>query len=93
MVQFYKIGQYVEGSLKEKCLSIQDLSNVLNCSELDVKRFLKGRVIPTYSQLFNIANFLEVPIMELLKGDRISPEKEKIIDLINNYMDILDSIR
>ena len=93
MAQFYKIGQYVERNLKEKGLSIQDLSNILNCSELDVKRFLKGRVIPTYSQLFNIANFLDISIMELLKGDYISPEKEKIINLINNYMDILDSIR
>lgn len=101
------IGNYVNKLISEKELTLSDLRGVLGCSDLQVQSFLKGRKLISYSQLSALADFLSVPVSALLAGDKESyaatvvhcmnefqdeQNREKILDLIDDYMDVLDSV-
>lgn len=107
MQSFRMIGNYVNKLTSEKGLALSDLSGVLRCSNLQVQAFLKGRKLISYSQLSALADFLSVPVSSLLAGDKEfyaatvvhcmnefqnEQNRERILDLIDDYMDVLDSV-
>ena len=101
------LGNYVEHLANTKGLSISDLSKVLGCSEERTYSFIKGRAFASFSQISSLANALDVSIDKLLTGDvdrynatvvhcmndfRDARKREEILDLIDNYIDIVDAV-
>lgn len=101
------LGNYVEHLANTKGLSISDLSKVLGCSEERTYSFIKGRAFASFSQISSLANALDVSIDKLLTGDvdrynatvvhcmndfHDVSKREDILDLIDNYIDIVDAV-
>ena len=107
MQQSRMLGNYVQQLAKEKNLSDSDLRNILNCNEEQLQNFVKGRAYATYQQISLLATKLGVTVKQLLAGDENSynetvvhcmnkfndtSKREFILDLIDNYIDIYDSV-
>ena len=101
------LGNYVEHLANTKGLSISDLSRILGCSEDRTYSFIKGRAFASFSQMSNLANALDVSVDKLLTGDvdrynatvvhcmndfHDASKREEILDLIDNYIDIVDAV-
>ena len=101
------LGNYVEHLAAQKGLSISDLSSALSCNEHQAYSFIKGRSYASFDQLSCLAETLETTIPELLAGNEAlynasvvhcmndfqDPSKREIIlDLIDNYVDLLDAV-
>lgn len=101
------LGNYVEHLANTKGLSISDLSKILGCSDNRTYSFIKGRAFASFSQMSNLASALDVSIDKLLTGDIDSynatvvhcmndfddpTKREEILDLIDNYIDIVDAV-
>ena len=107
MLQARMIGDYVQRCADAKGISIAQLSEVLGCPELQTRRFLKGRAIATFAQLSRLAELLSVSVTDILDGDAAgyernvvhcmnnfsdSANRECVLNLIDNYMDIKDAV-
>lgn len=101
------LGNYVKHLADNKGLSISDLSRVLGCSENRVYSFIKGRAFASFTQMSNLASLLDTTVDDLLSGDistynatvvhcmndfRDVSKREEILDLIDNYIDIVDAV-
>ena len=101
------LGNYVEHLAKEKQLSVSDLGGILNCEEKYVELFLKGRMYFSFNQVSNLSKALDVSVGDLLAGDEKiyndtvvhclhkfsdSDNREMILDLIDDYVDILNAV-
>ncbi len=99
----FRVGKYAD----ESNVSTFELSEVANCSETQMRAFLKGRVFMSFDQLSAMAKRLGVAVSALLSGRENeynlsvvhcmnefedSQNREKILDIIDEYMDLLDSI-
>lgn len=100
-------GNYIDVLSKRKGLSVSDLSCVLECTEHQVYSLLKGRVYASFSQISRLSKCLETPIEQLLSGDEAhynatvvhcmndfqdTDRREEILDLIDDYVDIVDAV-
>ena len=107
MLQARIIGDYIQRRANEQGVSIARLSEVLGCPELQTKRFLKGRAIASFAQLSRLAELLQVSVSDIIDGDMAgyerevvhcmnsfsnSANREKVLDIIDNYMDIKDAL-
>lgn len=107
MKQCRMIGSYAEELAKRNNITAAYLGEVLNCSELFIKRFFKGRTFFTFSKLTDLANILNVSVSDLLEGDEESykanivdcnqefdndDNKEMILDIIDDYMDLYEAV-
>ena len=101
------LGNYVQYLAAKQGITEKDLAETLNCTEFRVLEFYKGLAYPSFSQISNLANKFNVSIEELLNGnmdmynktvvhcmnDFDSEEnREQILDIIENYIDILNSV-
>lgn len=101
------LGNCVEYLAKEKGIPNEVLCEVLQCNQTILLSFLKGRRIASFVQLSALAKTLGVSVAQLLKGDEKHYEesvvhcmnqfsdfknREEILDLIDDYMDILDAV-
>lgn len=101
------LGNCVEYLAQERGVSDETLCNVLQCDRTNLLAFLKGRRIASFDQLSALAEVLEVSVAQLLKGDEKHYEesvvhcmnqfsdpknREEILDLIDDYMDVLDAL-
>lgn len=101
------LGNYVEHLASMRGLSISDLSEILGCTEDRTYSFIKGRAFASFSQLSNLATAFGISIDRLLAGDADSynatvvhcmndfhdtNKREEILDLIDNYIDIVDAV-
>lgn len=108
MQQSRMLGNYVQQLAREKNLSDSDLKSILNCNDEQLQKFIKGRAFATYPQISNLANELGVTVKQLLTGDceaynntvvhcmnkfNDPNKRELILDIIDNYIDIYDSIK
>lgn len=99
----YRVQKYADA----KKITASALSDRIHCTENQMKAFLKGRAFVSFDQLSTIADTLGVPVISLLNGEEKSynenvvhcmnafdhPEnREKILDIIDEYMDLLDSL-
>lgn len=107
MQQARIMGNFAEQKARNAGLNIQDISNALHCSDQKVKSFLKGRSFLSFDQLNTLADLLHVSFGELMQGDPdlykktaihcmnefdCDENREFILDLIDDYMDIVDSL-
>ncbi len=101
------LGNYVELLAQRKGLSISDLSRILDCTENQVYSFLKGRAFASFAQISALATEFGASIEELLSGDIMNynatvvhcmnefedpKNRETILDLIDDYVDIVDAV-
>ena len=97
----YRVRKYAENNH----VSIIDLSKAIGCSEFKFKSFLNGRTFLSFKSLSIIAEKLNVDIATILNGTPMgydeevvhcmnkfnNPEnREKILDIIDEYVDILE---
>lgn len=107
MKRMRMLGNYVEHLAKINNVTAAYLGAVLNCSELHIQRFFKGRAFLTFPQLGIIADMFNVPISYLLKGDYDSykanvvdcnqefdndDNREMILDIIDDYIDLYEAV-
>lgn len=101
------LGNYVEYLAEQKGLSVSDLSQALGCDQNKVASFLKGRAYASFSQISNLAKILGASVADLLAGDvhhynetvvdcmngfDNSQNREMVLDLIDNYIDVIDAV-
>lgn len=72
-----KIGAFIASLRKEKNLTQNDLAKKLNITTQAVSKWERGKGCPDISILEDLANILEVQVLEILKGERIG-KREKI---------------
>jgi len=102
------LGNYIEQLATEKGLSISDLSQTLGCPEHKVQALYKGLAFASFDQMSKLAALLGVTVSQLLSGDAAHYNKtvvccmndfddvnqrETILDLIYNYVDIANAVR
>ncbi len=107
MLQARVMGNYVQQKAASVGLSMGDLCKTLDTSEQKVKAFLKGRAFLSFNQLSLLAEKLDVSVSDIMSGDPAQYDatvvhcmndfdkrehREFILDLIDDYMDILDSV-
>ena len=101
------LGNYIDHIAKSNGLSISELSKVLNCTETQVYSLIKGRAYASFDQLSKLAEALGISFDQMLSGDLQSynasvvhcmndfqdtSNREKILDLIDDYIDIIDAV-
>ena len=101
------IGNYAQHNAQEMGLSTDDISKVLDFSNRETISFFKGRLMLTYEQLSELAKILHITVQDILHGDEEiyaasvvhcmndfddEANREKILDLIDDYMDVRDSL-
>lgn len=108
MVNARMLGAEVERWAASKGMTVADLGKVMECSELQVQFFLKGRAYASFAQIERLAAALDTKVSVLLTGDPmrsettiIQPEgafrdlakREFVLNLIYDYADVLDATR
>lgn len=101
------LGNYVQKLAEDQNVSIPELSVLMNCSELQVKSFFKGRFLASFRQLETLSHQFGVKVSDLIKGDEAHYNKtvvhcmedfedtnnrELILDIIDDYMDIQNAL-
>lgn len=101
------MGNYVQYLAEQKNITTTDLANVLNCTPSKVSELYKGLVYPTFLQISCLANKLGVSVQELINGNsdvydqtvvhcmndfENKENREQILDIIEDYIDILNSV-
>ena len=102
------LGNNVQWLADKKNVSIEELSSLLNCSENQMRAFFKGRTFASYPQIQILAKKLGVSVAPLLKGyedvyksavvhcmKRFDEEsiRELSLDIIDDYMDVLNAVQ
>ena len=101
-----KIGNYAQHRSQEMGISITEINNILGLSDSEINAFFKGRRMLTYDQLMALSELLSTTIKDMIEGDDVlysesvvhcmndfdnDANREKILDIIDDYMDIRDS--
>lgn len=101
------LGNHICQLAKSKGLSELELSQTLGCEEYQVNSLIKGRAFATFSQIQKLSEKLDTSIESLLKGDEESynstvvhcmnkfknnENREIILDIIDDYIDIVDAL-
>lgn len=101
------LGNYVKYLVETKGLSISELSKIIGCTEHQIYAFFKGRALASFEQMKNLADALGTSVEQLLSGDVAKYDatvvhcmndfqdvnnREAILDLIDNYIDIVDAV-
>lgn len=107
MQQARMLGYRVQKIANSCNVSPLELSKIIECNEIQLKSFFKGRSFISFEQLSLLAQKLGVNINALLTGDEEGynssvvhcmndfddpSNREKILDIIDEYMDVLDSV-
>lgn len=102
------LGNYVQKVADSKKCSPTDVGHIIGCTEHQVLTFYKGRSFLSFSQMSRLADVFEMSVGDLLKGDEEHynatvvdcmgefddvMNREKILDIIDNYVDLLDSVK
>ena len=99
----YRVAKYA----KSKNVSHAELSLIIGCTEARFAAFASGRAFLSFVQLSLIAERLEVDVGTLLSGEEEdyhqfmesctgkftdNQNREMILDIIDEYIDLLDAI-
>lgn len=83
------------------------LGKTLNCSELQIERLYKGLAFASFKQILKLSQMFNVTVEDLIYTEKTKSQytyvqdtneftnndnKEKILDLIYSYIDIVDSL-
>ncbi len=101
------LGNYIGQLADGKGLSTSRLSAILGCTENQVRSLIKGRAFASFTQISKLAAVFGISIEELLAGDekkynetvvhcmnefQDTKNREFILDLIDDYVDIVDAV-
>ena len=101
------LGNQVQYLANEKGLSISALSQILSCEESQVYALIKGRAFASYAQINKLSEELGTTVESLLRGNQEvynstvvhcmnkfhnDDNREKILDIIDGYIDIVDAL-
>lgn len=98
----YIIGENIYFYCQQKNISKNEFCSVLNYSEVEYDKLIEGRLAIFHSDINDIANFLQIPIEELIsystEHDRLhchneqkfssQENKEKILDYFTMYINL-----
>ena len=89
------LGAYIRQKMEERNVSVSSVASLLGCQEVEAERFLCGRILATYPQMKQIAEYLGLSVHELLRNTSQLEEdtpKKKVLDIIWDYMDVRDAV-
>lgn len=101
------VGDRIKNSADSKGVSIKSISDGLGISENMVELGLAGRIMFSYHQLQKLADILDVPITDLINTSKSDysmyaidcmndfskqENREDILDMIYDYLDVVDSL-
>lgn len=75
-----KIGQFLKSLRKEKGLTQEQFSEIVNVSNRTVSRWENGNNMPDLDVLIEISDFYEIELRELLDGERKSGKMNKELE-------------
>ena len=99
-----RLGSNIEKASRENYKRVEDFANAINLSVRDVHRLFEGRLIVSPFQLKAISEKVNTPVRELLDisgkytlvecmgSFKDEQNKDKILDLIDNYIDLVEAI-
>ncbi len=102
------LGNFVQEAAKSKGISPADVGRRIGCTEHQILTFYKGRSFLSFPQMSSLADMLGVSVGDMLRGDEAQynatvvdcmgdfddvSNREKILDIIDNYVDLLDSVK
>ncbi|MBO5153494.1 MAG: helix-turn-helix transcriptional regulator [Eubacterium sp.] len=89
-----RMGAFISRIRKEKKLTQKELAEQLHVTDKAVSKWERGMSYPDISMLESIAEILEISVLELLEGERISDdasiEKEEAQQLLCKSISISD---
>lgn len=101
------LGNYLRQLAAEQGVTVAELGTLLGCSERQVNALFAGRGLPTFEQISALAGRFNVSVEKLLAGDIESynrtiahcmnqfqdvGKREEVLDIIDDYMDIVDAL-
>ena len=98
------IGNNIYNIMEQKSISVETLSEETGFSENDIERIFNGRLILSYKDLEAICSVLDINIEDTLKvSDENSfvhcngefkdiENREKILDIIDSYIDVVEMV-
>lgn len=99
-----RLGSNIEKASQKKYMQVEDFANAVNLSLKDVHRLFEGRLILSPLQLKVIAEKVNTPLKELLDisgqytlvecmgSFKNKQNEDKILDLIDNYIDLVEAV-
>lgn len=99
-----RLGSNIEKASRKTFKQIEEFANAINLSEKDVYRLFEGRLILSPVQLKVISEKVNTPLKELLDVSgkytlvecmgsfKDEKNEDKILDLIDNYIDLIEAI-
>ena len=98
------IGNNIYNIMNQKSISTESLSEKTGFSTNDIERIFNGRLILSYNDLKDVSEILNVDIEEILKITDENPfthcngefkdieNREKILDIIDSYIDVVEMV-
>ena len=84
-----KTGAFLKELRKEKGLSQEQLADKFNTSSRSISRWENGRTMPDISMLIELADFFDVDIREILRGERKSEKMnadiKETLEMVADY--------
>lgn len=102
------LGNYIQQLADEQEIAIPELGALLGCTEYQVEALMKGRYFVSFPQLSKLANKFGVTVNDLLAGNsehynktvvhcmnqfRNTENREFILDIIDDYLDIAEAVK
>ena len=99
-----RLGRNIEIASKSAYRNIEDFAKEINLSTKDMYRLFEGRLLLAPSMFMKIAEVLKKPLNELLdtSGEFAIVEcmgsfkdknnEDKVLDIIDNYIDLIEAI-
>ncbi|MBR1386010.1 MAG: signal peptidase I [Bacilli bacterium] len=77
-----KIGKFIAKIRKEKNMTQQELADKLNVTDRAISKWERGKGTPDISLLIPLSKELNISVLELLSGNRITNENDAVINII-----------
>lgn len=93
------LGYHVEYLAQRRGLTTRNIAQIMGCSDIQARRFLKGFAYASFGQIEALAAALQASVQCLLNGDSIcledkfseSKDREVILNIIHDYVDVVDA--
>lgn len=99
-----RLGYNIEKASQKKYNTIEDFASAIDLSLKDTHRLFEGRIVLSPFQLKAISEKVDVPLKELLDVSgrytlvecmgsfKDKQNEDKVLDLIDNYIDLVEAI-
>lgn len=87
------IGQKIKQLCEKNNVSTSELCKKMNYSEYDLQCLFSGQKYASFQQLVEISDVLQVSVSEIIaERDVDISGKDEILDIIDEYIDIKNSV-